>query len=130
MSAGRAATGELGAPAPEAERLRNRLPQCFEACVDSYGPLLRRYVSELTSEHPKPKAAMVRLAERLGAAHAGPKDVVEIHTAALERCATRVSLGNSAVLVVEGRLFALEMMGLLADYYRIAYRRGATDGAA
>ncbi|WP_108661658.1 response regulator [Acuticoccus kandeliae] len=103
--------------------VKARMPAEFDDCVGSYGRLLRTYVRQLMAEEIRPREAMEHLVTRLGDLGAGPKDVIDVHTAALDEAAGEVNAKRQHTLIVEGRLFALEMMGLLVDYYRIGHRR-------
>ncbi|MCF3933021.1 response regulator [Acuticoccus sp. M5D2P5] len=103
--------------------VKARLPAEFDDCVGSYGRLLRTYVNQLLADAPKPRDSMELLVTRLGDLGAGPRDVIDVHTAALDEAAEEVNIKRHHSLIVEGRLFALEMMGLLVDYYRIGHRR-------
>ncbi len=58
------------------------------------------------------------LAERLGDLGAGPREITEIHTQALKHSVRGAPAAKAAVLLSEGRLLALELMGNLASYYR------------
>ena len=67
------------------------------------------------------------LATRLGDNGAGPRDLIDLHLGALENASPSVGSHGGAP-IVEGRLLALEMMGLLVDYYRSGHRRRTTKG--
>ena len=103
--------------------VKQRMPTEFDDCVGSYARLLRNYVNQMAAAEPKPRESMELLVTRMGDLGAGPKDVIDVHTAALEEAAHEVTAKVHHVLIVEGRLFALEMMGLLVDYYRVGHRR-------
>lgn len=104
--------------------LRTADPSLFE-------DLVRRYMT-LLSEYPGPgdrpearqllRSEMASVATLAGDRFASPRDLLDLHVMALERLGT-----NEAVLpnrsLVEARLFALEMMGLLVEYYRVGSRR-------
>ena len=64
---------------------------------------------------------MERVVTIIGGANGGPRDLLDVHVAALEHVFERVP--NAGAFVYEARLVALEMMGLLVDYYRVGYRR-------
>ncbi|MBK7974777.1 MAG: response regulator [Deltaproteobacteria bacterium] len=59
-----------------------------------------------------------RLADDLGAYHAGPRDVVDLHATVL-RAADAAGTGSKLrVLAEEARVLVLELMGYLTQYYR------------
>jgi len=62
------------------------------------------------------------LATRLGDLNAGPRDVLDIHMEALNRAAAGRQGVHSTQAVFESRLLALQLMGLLVDYYRVGNR--------
>jgi hypothetical protein len=66
---------------------------------------------------------MNRIISQLGQEGAGPRDLVDIHVSALDQVSEDGSSVRARTLALEGRLVALEMMGLLVDYYRV--RKGA-----
>lgn len=94
----------------------------FEAIVTDYYKLLDPYLSCPASQLDGYRAAMLSVATRLGDASGGPRDLLDAHIAALERAIARKEDASSRSLVFEARLLALEMMGLLVDYYRVGQR--------
>ena len=58
------------------------------------------------------------MAEKLGFLKGGPRDVIEIYSAALRLRTVNVLNAKAQVYVDEGRLIALEMMGYLVSFYR------------
>ncbi|MGZ9809906.1 response regulator [Pseudoroseicyclus sp. H15] len=117
-----------GRPAGSDAPLKERRPQEFEDQVIAYRRLLRDYYLRQHEKRPKPQAKMELLVKAIGDCGAGPRDIVALHLAALDTPKIEVSNESSRSLVIEGRLMALEMMGLLVDYYRSALQRG--DGPA
>ncbi len=59
-----------------------------------------------------------RLAEGLGFASVGPKDVVELHVRSLKELSRGVSYKRAQAITEEGRLLAIELMGYLVSFYR------------
>jgi hypothetical protein len=55
---------------------------------------------------------------------AGPRDLVDLHVAALGRVTEHGNSVSARTFALEGRLVALEMMGLLVDYYRVRKTAG------
>lgn len=107
--------------------LRERRPREFKDTVKTYIDLLEAYLAQFTSNGGKPHDAMERIANQLGEAGAGPRDLVDVHVAAL----VEVLLGKDEQrirwLAIEGRLLALEMMGLLVDFYRTGDCRASPE---
>jgi DNA-binding response OmpR family regulator len=84
--------------------LREGLPELFDELVQHYGELL--------------DLALRALGDQLGFIKAGPRDVVQIHHAALLKKAANVTVSKSRAYIEEGRLLILELMGNLVSYYR------------
>jgi CheY-like chemotaxis protein len=99
--------------------LRTRAPEAFASCVVSYVAVMRRYFDRLVVEKQKPREEMGRIVAELGKQGAGPRDLVDIHVLALGQMSEDGNTVKSRALAIEGRLVALEMMGLLVDYYRV-----------
>lgn len=99
--------------------LRTRAPEVFACCVESYADVLRRCFDRLVVDRDKPRAAMNGIVSSLGQQGAGPRDLVDVHVAALGRVSEEGNSTRARTLAIEGRLVALEMMGLLVDYYRV-----------
>jgi DNA-binding NarL/FixJ family response regulator len=103
--------------------VRRRYPNAFQELVRDYTNMLEEYLGQLTSRRSKPREEMERVVTRLGDAGAGPRDLMDVHIAALDTTAIASSGERARLLAVEGRLLALEMMGMLVDYYRVGIRR-------
>ncbi len=58
------------------------------------------------------------LGEKIGYLKGGPRDVIELHTAALEAKTNASGADKAAAYTEESRLTLLELMGYLAAYYR------------
>jgi CheY-like chemotaxis protein len=108
--------------------IRDRIPDTFRTMAEQYLRLLTEYLEQLGYKKEKPRDFMAALVTRLGDFGAGPRDLIDLHFAALE-CVVQVeSVERARAFVIEGRLLALEMMGLLVDYYRVGSRRRFTAG--
>ena len=103
--------------------LRDRLPEAFACWVGSYAAVLRRHFERLVVQTEKPREEMSRIVSELGQQGAGPRDLVDIHVSALGHVSEEGNSVKARTMALEGRLVALEMMGLLVDYYRV--RKGA-----
>ncbi len=108
--------------------LRARQPTIFSESLLTYRELLVRYLDFLILGAPKPQTRMEVAATALGDADAGPRDLLDIHVAALEAGAEVLDTRHQYAQIVEGRMLALEMMGLLLDYYRSGHRRRSGGG--
>ena len=111
-----------------AEALKDRDPGLFEAVAEDYGSLLLAHVRQGGAAPAKPRDLMERIALSLGDAFASHRDLIDLHVTALNRAVERESEARARALANEGRLVALEMMGLLVDYYRTGLQR-RTPGA-
>ena len=107
--------------------VRERLPEAFGALGVDYGRLLVAYVA--SGPRNRPVALMQPIADRLGGLGAGPRDLVDLHLDTLDRLTAGAGEARARPLVIEGRLLALEMMGLLVDYYRLGRTRERRTGA-
>lgn len=104
--------------------LRERLPDQFRHAVETYVGILARALEERIFRVENRCGESLRvLADQLGFWRAGPRDVVEIHTAALERRLQHEPPARAQAYVEEGRLTLLQLMGNLTMYYR-GYCRG------
>ena len=103
--------------------VRERFPDVFETFVQRYSAVLRQYFDRLVLDAKRPRDEMERIVTELGDYGAGPRDLVDVHMVALNRSVESQTGLKAQTLSVEGRLLALEMMGLLVDYYRVGRRR-------
>jgi DNA-binding response OmpR family regulator len=99
--------------------LRKNLPEIFETLVRLYGDLLDLALEQRTykvehniTEH------LHAIVDRLGFLNAGPRDVVDIHRAAMKRKAVQTNLLKAQAYIEEGRMRLVELMGYLVSYYR------------
>jgi PAS domain S-box-containing protein len=99
--------------------LREALPNVFQSLSDTYASLLDQALDQKAYRHAEPDMDLVRdLAERLGALGATPRDVVDVHVAALRNRSQQANPVKAKAYASEGRLVALRVMGELASYYR------------
>ena len=103
--------------------LAARQPTVYAELFAGYRALLEQYLRYLVFHHPKPQDEMERFATTLGDQEAGPRDLLDLHVSALEEGSGLVGARQRHAEIVEGRLLALELMGLLVDYYRSGHRR-------
>lgn len=124
-----ASLAPAGEAAGRAASLRAALPGRFAELVAEYGDILDRALEQavLAVDHDL-EARMRRLAGRAGELRAGPRDLIELHTAALQSRQTSRGTRHDELLAAEGRMRLLELMGLLVGYYRpFAVRRSGHD---
>jgi DNA-binding response OmpR family regulator len=98
--------------------LKARQPAVYTTLVDAYADLLHQSFHRLVARTDKPRHMMERIADQLGDYGSTPRDLIDVHIAALHRTVNTASGVKARALAIEGRLVALEMMGLLVEYYR------------
>lgn len=103
--------------------LRDRRPAVFQDLVREYLSLLDPYLDHLVTKNDKPRQKMEIVVTRLGELTGGPRDLLDIHVAALDKTIRGDTSERERSFAVEGRLLALEMMGILVDFYRVGLRR-------
>jgi CheY-like chemotaxis protein len=109
--------------------LREREPQLFASLVTRYRALLDEYFDCLILKRERPRRVMETLVTVIGDHCCGPRDLIDIHVAALDLAFHELKQPQLRAYAVEGRLIALEMMGYLVDYYRIGVRRMGSEGS-
>ncbi|CAK0746181.1 Response regulator [Azospirillaceae bacterium] len=103
--------------------IKDRNPDAFSQLQETYGDLLEHYMDYLRVKTTKPRDLMEILSTRLGDLGATPRDLIDIHVGALDAAARKLKQSRVPAFASDGRLFALEMMGLLVEYYRLSFRR-------
>ncbi|MBS1953275.1 MAG: response regulator [Cyanobacteria bacterium SZAS-4] len=95
------------------------LPETFERFVRTYEKLLLQSLDEagFRTAQEVPDLAR-RLAHDLGDLHAGPKDVIDIHTAAMKRVGEKTSTQREQAIAEEARILLVQLMGFLVLHYR------------
>ncbi len=106
-------------------------PVLFHELVDRYCKLLEQAVEQQAFKvaHTVSRE-LAALAERLGFLKAGPRDVIDLHSRALEMALRNSTRYAAKFYTDEGRLMALELMGYLVNYYRRFYRDSLQTGHA
>jgi response regulator RpfG family c-di-GMP phosphodiesterase len=123
-------TMSSGAPVPvTAQRfgvlpLRDGLPVEFDRLSHVYAEILGLALEQraFKVDH-KISEALHDLAAQLGTLLVGPRDVVDLHVAALKQRMAQATPDEASALAEEGRLLVLELMGHVLTYYR-GYRLG------
>jgi PAS domain S-box-containing protein len=115
--------------------MRQGVPQMFAGLADQYAALIDEALEQRAYKVDYPTSdALQDLARRLGTLRAGPRDVVDLHSAVLREKTEAVNPVKAQAYVEEGRFLALELMGYLAAYYRNfasdVRGRGALSGTA
>lgn len=98
--------------------LSEAMPDIFRDLTERYAQVLDMALEQRTYKVQHPISRELRvMAERLGFARAGPRDVIDTHTHALR---TKLGRGERVVQAYfdESRVLLLELMGYLASYYR------------
>ena len=127
LSSGAAST-QITAALAGVGSVRERHADDYNAITEAYSKLLCVYLDQLGFNKEKPKEFMESLITRIGDLGGGPRDLIDIHVGALDAEVQGASVERARALVLEGRLLALEMMGLLVDYYRTGNRRRLIGG--
>jgi hypothetical protein len=99
--------------------LLDGFPDAFSELLHSYEELM-----DLALEQQAYKVKhdisgrLAAIAESLGFYKAGPRDVVDIHAAALKEKTQQATLEKKKAYTGEGWIMVLELMGHLASFYR------------
>ncbi|MEA2558566.1 MAG: hypothetical protein QOH06_70 [Acidobacteriota bacterium] len=102
-------------PAP----LRAAFPDRFAELALEYGKILDRAVEQILQRRPVPLVdRLQRLAGIAAELRAGPRDIVDLHTAAMKQREAEHGPQRMKVYLAEGRVRLLELMGHLVTFYR------------
>ena len=115
----RAADDTTPAPAHRAVVLSHELSVELSA---SYANVLHAYLEHVREGAPRPIEAMRALIERLHNLHAGRSEVIRLHAKALQEALRGIGAEHEHDYAMEGRMLAIEMMGLLLERYRADVR--------
>lgn len=108
-----------GGATTRAASLRAAFPDQFAALVRAYGEILDVAVEGvLQRRRPELDPQLERIAAEALALLAGPRDVVEVHAAAMKKRETECGPQRMQVYLAEGRVRLLELMGRLMAQYR------------
>ena len=103
--------------------LKEMVPDEFEGIVRTYLRLFDRYRQGMLTKAAKPSQGMRALVRALGNYGAGPRDMMDVHIHVLDALSmTTDDMTRTQALMQHSRLFAIEMMGMLVDYYRLTPR--------
>ena len=99
--------------------LKESIPEDFEQLVQQYGQFLDRALEQRIYRVNHPISEGLRgMAEQLGFLKASPRDIIEIHTQAIQQKIINVPSPKAQAYIEEARIMVLELMGFLASYYR------------
>lgn len=102
-------------PAP----LRAAFPDRFAELARDYGEILDRAVEGILQRRPEPLEPHIqKLAGAAAELRAGPRDIIELHTAAMKLREAEHGPQRMKLYVAEGRVRLLELMGHLVTFYR------------
>ena len=105
-----------------------RSPQIFKAITQDYYALLEPFFLSSSVGNETIKSSKENVATSLGDCNAGPRDLLDVHLAALNQAIVTYPGSAGRAGLVEARLLALEMMGMVVDYYRVGSRRRFYEG--
>jgi PAS domain S-box-containing protein len=99
--------------------LPHSFPSIFNKLIQHYGELMELALEQraFRVEHDI-SGKLQSIAEELGFLHAGPRDVVEIHSSALRNKSKAANQARSQAYIEEGRVMVLQLMGHLVSHYR------------
>lgn len=118
-----------GAATPVAGRmtgggsLSERMPALFQEILQEYRDIAKAYMRYLAILKDKPTHAMERVITRIGDQGGGPRDLMDVHVEVIDEALRRTDGDLSRTMTSESRLLALEVMGMLVNYYRVGTRR-------
>lgn len=106
--------GTTGVPVSRPERMR------WPAEVHrDYARLMEHFLQHLDPGSDAERPALRSLVSSLHAQGAGTRDLKQLHAWALDLAAVDSSPARMNHVVIQGRLFMLEVTGMLLEYYRV-----------
>jgi PAS domain S-box-containing protein len=97
-------------------------PERFVRFSEDFAELLDLRLEELAYKQDNRVSERAKeLAGRLGRVHAGPRDIIELYKKSLEGKKSSTGPKKTKVLLEEGRMLTLEVMGHLVSFYRYYY---------
>lgn len=112
---GNSVTAQMAGVGP----LRDRAPEMMAVLQTKYESLLDAYLEALAFNQTPPREEIAAIANGIGGQGGGPRDVVDLHLRSISTKSEGVPAKRARAYALEGRLLALEVMGNLADYYRM-----------
>lgn len=103
----------------ENRRLQESLPESFRQLSAAYREVLERSLEARNYKTSYNRSEFLRqLGVQLGQLQANPRDVIDLHSAALKHLLANADAGRGPAYADEARLTVVELMGYLATYYR------------
>lgn len=101
--------------------LRESHIEPFEELVEQFCAFLQQALEQRSHRVDHRLTDRLReFGDRIGFLRAGPRDVIEIYSAALTRMSSNTAELKERAFVEEGRILVLELMGNVLSYYRAA----------
>lgn len=104
------------------QSLSVKVPKDFEDLINAYLNVLDQVLDPDREPNESARAridnALSHISDRLGMLNAGPRDVVDLHKAAIARIVDGHASCSTIGLIEEGRLLVLQLMGQLVSFYR------------
>jgi CheY-like chemotaxis protein len=105
--------------------LREADPALFTEICSAYQQILTAAAEQQAYQVQHPISEQLRkLADQLGFVRASPRDLIDIHTTATKTLTDTAGPAQERLIINEGRITILELMGYLASYYRRYYVGG------
>lgn len=102
--------------------LKKYAPDAYRDIAEHYGKLLDYAIEKRIYRVEYSISDGLRsLSAQMGFLKAGPRDVIEIHTAVLEEKCRRAAQPKAQAYIEEGRIMLLELMGDIVMFYRNYY---------
>ncbi len=102
------------------ESLRKRNPESFNRLLNLYMYLIDNFMKRI-SEGKSILGITQSLCTKLFEVNANPNDVNDLHLSSLKKYLADKTPEEEKAILVDGRMFALEVMGNLAEVYRAEY---------
>ena len=110
--------------------IRESAPEHFVALVGEYKALIEETIEEHALKVDRKASRKIQdLAQSLGALGATPRDITEIHVAAIKQCKSDANVRRAATITEEGRMILIEVLGNLATYYRAFFKPAGGRGS-
>lgn len=129
------ATSSVTARSFGSRSLRDLLPDLHVFALGRLNDLIDQAIEDrIFRGGPGIDSDLQALAESLGFARAGPRDIIDLYVTVLRSRDDKGPVKRRAVMMEESRIIALQLMGHLANYYRLRVigtppRRGEKDQA-
>ncbi len=110
--------------------IQESAPETFAGLVDDYRTLIEETIEEHALKVDRRVSGKIHdLAQDLGVLGATPRDVTEIHVAAIKQCKSDANVRRATTITEEGRMILIEVLGNLASYYRAFFKPAGDRGS-